>query len=253
MGIVREENRLKYKLKLEQTRSSNLYKEVGQLHVKLIEHQQTVHDQLVNEQHPEVQTPKDNSEKFTDGVKKTTIALLPRCRIQTVAKYLFSVDISSLASERTVRRYADQGHVLANAVTANTVDIHSDGTTHDKKKYIGYQVTTSEGSLSCGFTTVAPENSSTLKKGNCNVAVQATLGTDESFESLGCNTHFLLGLSTKTNTALIAIQKRHNESRIGRDLEPQFSSFSIPEAAAVRYVRMACEVLGPCGDEKAGC
>ena len=203
--------------------------------------------------------------------------------INTVAKYPFDVDIplSSLPSERTVGRYADQGHVLAKiqvteAVASNTSDIHSDGTTCDKRKYIGYQVTPSEGPLSCGFTTVALENSSTLVnptltmlqelsevfcpeekehyfrqilqnlsgvttdiaavmkkyKKDPNDAVQATLGTRESIEFLGCNAHFLMGLSSKSNTTLTAIQKDWDESRIGRDLEPPFQHFSTPEATA---------------------
>ena len=65
--------------------------------------------------------------------------------------------------------------------------------------------------------------------------------------------NFLLGPSSKSNTALTAIQKEQDKSRIGRDLEPQFQHFSTPEAAAVRYICMACEVLGPRGDEKSGC
>ena len=222
---------------------------------------------------------------------------------------MFDVDIplSSLPSERTVRRYADQGHVLAKiqvaeAVVSNTFDIHSDGTTRDKMKYIGYQATTSEGPLSCGFTTVASntfdihsdgtprdktkytgyqattsegplscgfttvasENVSTLVettltmlqelsevfcpedkdhyfrqilrnlsgvmtdraavmkkyKKDLNDAVQATLGTQESVEFQGCNAHFLLGWSSKSNTALTAIQKEQDESSIGTDLQP---------------------------------
>ena len=228
--------------------------------------------------------------------------------INTVAKYLFDVDIplSSLPSERTVRSYADQGHVLAKiqvaeAVESNTFDIHSDGTPRDKRKYIGYQATTSEGPLSCGFTTVASntfdihsdgtprdktkytgyqattsegplscgfttvasENVSTLiettltmqelsevfcpedkdhyfrqilrnlsgvmtdraavmkkYKKDLNDAVQATLGTQESVEFQGCNAHFLLGRSSKSNTALTAIQKEQDESSIGTDLQP---------------------------------
>ena len=89
--------------------------------------------------------------------------------IQTVGKYLFNVDISKedLPSDRTVRRYADQGHVLAKvqvaeAVSAGNFDIHTDGTSRDKKKWIGYQIKTAEESLCCGFTTVATENASTL-------------------------------------------------------------------------------------------
>ena len=313
---ARKERTLRHKVKLEQTKTSNLRKEVEKLQTKLesrlAQHEQTVLDLLRNEGHRGVQTRKEGCEEFTDDVKKTTIALIaaqvsaencPRV-INTVAKYLFDVDIplSSLPSERTVRRYADQGHVLAKiqvaeAVVSNTFDIHSDGTTRDKRKYIGYQVTTSEGPLSCGFTTVASENASTLVettltmlqelsevfcpeekehyfrqilqnlsgvmtdraavmkkyKKDLNDAVQATLGTQESIEFLGCNAHFLLGLSSKSNTTLTAIQKERDESRIGRDLVPQFQRFSTPEAAAVRYIRMACEVLGPRGDEKSGC
>ena len=269
-----------------------------------------MHDLLRNESHHGVQTRKEGCEEFTDDAKKTTIALIaaqvsaencPRV-INTVAKYLFDVDIplSSLPSERTVRSYADQGHVLAKiqvaeAVVSNTFDIHSDGTTRDKTKYIGYQVT-SEGPLSCGFTTVASEKASTLVKTtltmlqelsevfcpeekehyfrqilqnlsgvmtdrdvmkkykkDLNDAVQATLGTQESIEFLGCNAHFLLGQSSKSNNTLTAIEKEQDESRIGTDLEPQFQCFSTPEAAAVGYICMACEVLGPRGDEKSGC
>ena len=168
-------------VKLEQTKTSNLHKEVDKLQTKpesrLAQHKQTVLDLLRNEGHRGVQTRKEGCEKFTDEVKKITIALTAAqvstencpCVINTVVKYLFDVDIplSSLPSERTVRRYGDQGHVLAKiqvaeAVVSNTSDIHSDGTTHDKRKYIGYQVTTSVAPLSCGFTTVASENSSTL-------------------------------------------------------------------------------------------
>ena len=67
---------------------------------------------LANKHHLEVQTHEDNAEEFTDEVKKTTIVLIAaqvsaeNCPlvIQTVAKYLFGVDIplSRLPSERTV-------------------------------------------------------------------------------------------------------------------------------------------------------
>ncbi|KAL8559167.1 hypothetical protein ACOMHN_048414 [Nucella lapillus] len=55
------------------------------------------------------------------------------------------------------------------------------------------------------------------------------------------------------NTCLKATQIELQEERIGRDQYPQYSRFSTPEAAAVRYIRMACEVLGPRGDQKSGC
>ena len=82
------------------------------------------------------------------------------------------------------------------------------------------------------------------------------LGLELSIEFPGCNAYFLLGRSSKSNTALTlvtATQKEQDEPRIGTDLQPHFQHFSTPEAAAVCYIRMACEVLGPRGDEKLGC
>ena len=60
------------------------------------------------------------------------------------------IPLDSLPSERTVRRYADQAHILAKMQVAETVlvansDLHVDGTSRDHKKYVGQQVTTSAG------------------------------------------------------------------------------------------------------------
>ena len=292
-------------------------KQVSKLQQKIQEtlhqNEEVVQDLLANQPAPAVQTLKDSSHKeFSTEVKKTTIALIAlqisaeNCPlvIQTVGKYLFNVDISKedLPSDRTVRRYADQGHVLAKvqvaeAVSAGNFDIHTDGTSRDKKKWIGYQIKTAEESLCCGFTTVATENASTLVettlmllqelsevysegdrqehfkqilrnlagvmtdraavmkkfKKDLNEAVQTTLETEESIEFLECNAHFLLGLSAKTNAACKDIQLERGENRIGRDRQPRFQKFTTSEAAVVRYIRMACEVLGPRGDEKNGC
>ena len=311
----RTERSLRRQIKLLQTQASHKRAQLDSLHEKADQKhaqlEQVIQD-LLRHDPRQIQTRKEKSEEFTDEVKKTTIALIaaqvsahncPRV-IQTVAKYLFDIDIAldDLPSERTVRRYADQGHVLAKlqvaeAIVSDKFDLHVDGTTRDKKKYVGQQVTTSEGSLSCGFTPVATENAATLVettlnllqeisevfseeekqehflrilrnlsgvmsdratvmkryKEDLNQAIQATLGTDESIEFLFCNAHFLLGLSSMANTCLNDTQKELGESRIGRDLQQQFQRFSTPDAAAVRYVRMACEVLGPRGDDKNGC
>ena len=53
--------------------------------------------------------------------------------------------------------------------------------------------------------------------------------------------------------SIAALQTAWNQERIGRDKLPRFSNWHSREAAAVRYIRMACEVLGPTGDEKSGC
>ena len=229
---------------MEQTKASNLWKEVDKQHAKLdtrpTQHEQTLRDLLRNECHPGVQTHKEGCEEFTDDVKKMTIILFAAQISAENCPHV--ILLSSLPSKRTVRRCADQGHVLAKIQVAETVvpnnfDMHSYGATRDKKKSVGYQVTTSEGSLSCEFTTVASENSSTLvettltmlqelsevfspeekeqrfrqtlpnlsgvmthraavmKKYKKDLHLQATLGTQESSELLGCKAHFLMGLS----------------------------------------------------------
>ena len=318
-GVRVRVRKLRRKLKMEQTRSSNLRQQRDRLKTELDQiiqrHEAEIADLMANhhEDHPQVQTLKDQSKKeFSDEIKKTVISLISlqvsaqNCPlvIQTVARNLFNTDISreDLPSERTVRRFADQGHVLAKvqvaeAMCSGNYDLHTDGTSRDKKKWIGYQVKTDQESLSCGFTTVAAENSTTLVdttlnllhelsevfdeeerhdhfrrilgnlsgimtdraavmkkfKSDFNSAVQATLGTEESIEFLSCNAHFLLGLSSKTNSACKLIQEDRQELNLGRDMEPQFHNFKTAEAAVVRYIRMACEVFGPRGDEKNGC
>ena len=245
-------------------------------------------------------------------MKKTVISLIgaqvsaENCSriIQIVDKYMFNTEISTdaLPSERTVCCHADQGHFLAKqqvaeAAATHIFDLHADGTSRDKKKFVGMQITTSEGSLSCGFKTVAAENASGLVettlnllqelfevyseeeqqqhfrrmlsnlsgvmtnrvsvmkkyKQDLNDAIQTTPGATESIQFLYCNAHFLLGPSSAASSSLLVIQQELGEGRIGRDCDQQFRTFSTPEAAAVHYVRMACEVSGPRGDEKNGC
>ena len=171
---------LRRKIKLLQTNSSNLKSQIKSLKEKhelqLGQLHQTIHD-LTNHDPVNVRTRKENTNEFTDDVKKTVISLIgaqvsaENCSriIQIVAKYMFNTEISTdaLPSERTVRRHADQGHFLAKlqvaeAAATHIFDLHADGTSRDKKKFVGMQITTSEGSLSCGFKTVAAENASSL-------------------------------------------------------------------------------------------
>lgn len=62
---------------------------------------------------------------------------------------------------------------------------------------------------------------------------------------------YFTGSAAEKSTA--ALQIAWNQKRICRDKLPRFSNWYSQEAAAVRYIRMACEVLGPTGDEKSGC
>ena len=81
-----------------------------------------------------------------------------------------------------------------------------------------------------------------------NDAIKTTLG-QENIQFLYCNVHFLLGLSSTSDKTLKGVQAELKEDQIGRDLNPLFQT----KAAAVCYILMACEALGPKGDEKNGC
>lgn len=78
------------------------------------------------------------------------------------------IPVSDLPSQRSALRFADQMHVLSKAHVADTLqktdhwDLHIDGTSRNGVKYVCQQVTTSEGTLSLGFTPVATEDTSTL-------------------------------------------------------------------------------------------
>ena len=104
----------------------------------------------------------------------------------------------------------------------------------------------------CGIMSDRAANMKKFKE-DFNTKVQTTLATEDSVEFLGCNAHFLLGLSSKIIEAFRLTQGQRGEHSIGRDTEARFGKFRSSEAAAVRYVRMACEVMGPRGDEKSGC
>ena len=78
------------------------------------------------------------------------------------------------------------------------------------------------------------------------------LGTETDLHYLFCNAHFLLGLSNASESALRNIES--GLGPLGRDNNAQFGRFQgSAESACARYVRTACDVLGPRGDEKSGC
>lgn len=161
---------LKAKLKVEKDKR----------HCELERHNEQTAALLENENVPHaVKTTEEGpKKKYTQDMVKTTIGLIScgvsakNCGhvIQSVARNLFHWEIndSEVPSERTSLRFADQGHYLAKYHVAETMlhsdhfDVHFDGTTRDHRKYVGQQVTTSQGSLSCGFTEVATEDAKTL-------------------------------------------------------------------------------------------
>ena len=80
---------------------------------------------------------------------------------------------------------------------------------------------------------------------------QQTLRTNENMEFLHCNAHFLLGLSTASEKVLKDWCK---DEKFGRDKADKFCKFSnASESPAARHIRLACDILGPRGDEKYGC
>ena len=107
---------------------------------------------------------------------------------------------------------------------------------------------------------VMSDRSSVNKKMNdkLNEYRQSTLGENTpDLHFLFCNAHFLLGLSNgaegvlKKQTKILEEQLGHP---IGRDNSDRFKSFkSAGESGPARFVRTACDVLGPRGDEKNGC
>ncbi|GFO27461.1 hypothetical protein PoB_005396600 [Plakobranchus ocellatus] len=156
--------------------------------------------------------------------------------------------------------------------------LHLDGTSRDKKKIVGHQVTLDNGdTLSLGYTDVATEDAATLldvtisilrelgeihdpdhqetifreiiSKLQCTVTdrasvmkkfckdlndtCQSTLSNNEEMTFLHCNAHFLLGLSSGCDGALKTVETGIN-FKLG-------------------FVRTACAILGPRGDQKSGC
>ena len=73
-------------------------------------------------------------------------------------------------------------------------------------------------------------------------------------EFLNCNAHFLLGLSTAADKALKKVAAEMDlNGRLGRECIPAFQFYKSQDSSPCRYIRMACDTLGPRGDEQCGC
>ena len=254
-------------------------------------------------------------QKFTDSVVTCTAQLIGECDIaahtcaqviKCVSRHLFECDIpdDDLPSKSSALRFADVGHVIAKMhareqMTTKEYDLHCDGTSRCREKFVGQQVTLADNTtLSLGFQLTAREDSQSLLeltlhmfdelhyldfdgrgeeqlKGmmrnmvgimtdRANVmkcyqdAVEGKrkeiLQSEEGITRLYCNAHFLLGLSAAASKALTAVEKERDfTKKLGRDSLPAYKRFSSVEPAAVRIIRLVCDVLGPRGDEKNGC
>ena len=128
---------------------------------------------------PEVNLREGN--RFSDSLRRTVIALLSRCNvstsqcskcIQVVASELFGINwsLKDLPSQQTLRDITDEVHVLSKVLTPEKLQhsryiLHLDGTSRDKQKIVGHQVTLENGdtlSLGLGFIDVATEDAATL-------------------------------------------------------------------------------------------
>ena len=76
--------------------------------------------------------------------------------------------------------------------------------------------------------------------------ITATLQQEVQIEFLHCNAHFLLGISTGAEKALVRVAKENGlEGRLGRDNIPAFHGFTArsSESAVCRHVQLKCIIL----------
>jgi hypothetical protein len=131
---------------------------------------------------------KDDHGHYTDNMKRCVIQLMGESDvaagkvgqvIRTVTTQLMGkpVEIKDLPSKTTALRYADMGLALTKLqiveeLTSQPFDLHTDGTTRDHRKFVGYQATLGDQrQLSMGFVPVDREDSDTkplwVTSGSC--------------------------------------------------------------------------------------
>ncbi|KAK7103600.1 uncharacterized protein [Littorina saxatilis] len=180
-------------------------------------------------------------------------------------------------------------HVADVLTTQEHYDLHVDGTSRSGNKYISQSVNTPDGTYSLGYTPVAREDTTTLVEVSMQVLEELSdlyayeetqqnfvrmlsglssimsdraavmksyakqleeerrvlLQTEDGLNFLHCNAHFLLGLASEIKKMLL------DEDKTRPEAPPGFCKAG--ECLAYRYTRMACDCLGPRGDEKNGC
>ena len=240
---------MKKKLKTSQTVVSNMRRRLSVYKTRVQanneRHDQQLVDYMTNdEEQPEVQTTVEGGKKqFTPAVVKAVIALIScgvsakNCGVvlQAVAKHLFGIHIADkdVPSERTSLRFADQGHFLAKFQIAEAMveeehfDLHIDGTTRDHRKYIGQQITSSSGSLCCGFDEVAAEDSKTLVNITIGLLEEVTevFNEDEKDQHFRTALQHLSGLMSDRASVNKAMKRDVNDlwkATLGTDEDLEF-------------------------------
>lgn len=163
---------------------------------------------------------RDVTGRFTEGVVKCVMELETECEvparrcsdvIRSVSRHLFGVEFDehALPSKTTNLRIADQTHSLAKFHIAEEMankqyDLHTDGTSKNTKKYVGFQVTLEDKKvISLGFDPVACENVQTVLDLTVNKLSELALlySPDDSAQQLKNMLRNMVGImSDRANT-----------------------------------------------------
>lgn len=203
---------------------------------------------------PAVQQPVtrlSDKNRFSDDVRRTVLELqgegnvaASKCNfiIRTVAEHLFGTKISEkdLPCTSSSLNVADEGHFLTKFHAsekirgAANVTLHTDGTSRQGQKIVGFQVSLDSGeTLNLGYTTVATEDSATL----LDITIQLweemnevySPVTDMSAEEKDQAFKDLLSKITSTMTDRAAVMKAFDkklldfmQSQLGQDMTVHF-------------------------------
>ncbi|KAK3770779.1 hypothetical protein RRG08_036381 [Elysia crispata] len=136
--------------------------------------------------------------QLSDDMRKTIMSLegdagvsASKCPqvIDIVSKNLFHQTLD-LPHWTTANKIVEEAHAVAKIHVAEAllenknVTLHSDGTSREKKKFVGQQITLDNGrTLSLGFVEVAPEYAQTLLEVTSNALMELSelVGEEESF------------------------------------------------------------------------
>ena len=163
--------------------------------------------------------------QLSDDMQKTIMSLKGDAGVST-SKYPQVIDIVSknlfhqtLDSPHwtTANKIAEEAHAVAKIHVAEallenkTVTLHSDGTSREKKKFVGQQIALDNGrTLSLGFVEVAPEDAQTLLEVTSNVLMELSELVGEE-ETRGELLKSMLRKVCTTMSNRAAIMKSFNE------------------------------------------
>ena len=169
-NIMRENRKLRAKLKIERQENERLHENICALTEELSH----------KDCRPFETRVKHDCNRFSDEIRKTVLRLQGEANvpasmcsavISIVTDCLFDQQLQKkdLPTHQTTLNMLAEGHVLSSIQTtgkllqAGNATLHTDGTSRDTKKYIGQQLTLDSGeTISLGYQTVASEDASTL-------------------------------------------------------------------------------------------